>query len=855
MKAIPSTVKFLTVVAVLSVLVPHGQAGNTFSLTSCPAESIFDTASMSCVSCGSGLRVPNNRSLDAMGNAQECVCGSGSIVQPSTCSSSVLTGCAADTCSACPAGSAAAKSSPTTCLPCGSSTSGIDATTGDCTCGALATAGTHILVERNAAGTLQATKECLACPTGKRVFLTALPAKGIIKADPYLCQGCPNTNDENAYVTATGDCACNSGYRAAGVVGSFSWAGITCLPDALAGSVLATFPEASAVQVSYNSLELSNGRNKKASVSGKTSVTFQHLYASAAVNCLTRKPGSLQGNQACQALANLCVLQMYSPASTVCSLYQSIYNARKAAYNGFSGWPSNGLPFLSYSAAEVRAIVTTPETDNALTTSIMAFNTNKEATYNGAPTSDVLQFYLAKFSINGTFLGVERLTNQFDAYYCSSLGSSAAASSGSASVTSGSIASATGSRSTSPWLNFGTSHIQASTCDLSLLSASKLAQEPVFYDVYVRDSGADAAIISSAAAAKKNGWATSTGSGSSSSSSSSSRALGTLAINQPGGGLPLTLYPVPVVITNYQAADGSFPNANPSSTSSEADDVYARRFILAEAVSSITQVGSQGEILRYAANIRLSIRARADTESGSSKPNRLATPLLTITYKERLVSDINAAGAAADVSFANGPLTSKGLSTASITSGSSLSFSSPAAAVSAANSLSASLPMNYDAVTFAAEQYSTNNSEYGRVVMGLAIVLGMLVIGWAFVRVVGWTRMNARNQFEAALGCLHVAKLFQYLVTSFAPAFFWFLWIVGGLYWLVFFKLQTAVSIMLPPARPGYSDDPYQPFVAALCTVFACYIVRILWLLWYQGAFQFLHCCSPRHRPPLLLWI
>jgi meckelin len=554
-------------------------------------------------------------------------------------------------------------------------------------------------------------------------------------------------------MTASGECACDAGYRTAGVVGVFPWAAVSCLPAASAAAVLNAYPESAAIAVSYYSVQLASARSATSSLLGKASKAFQHLYASAAVGCLNRKPGTR--DDACQALANLCVLQLYSPTATVCALYTAVYNARKAAVNGFQGWPGGGLPFLTYSPSEARAVASDP----ALTRP-MSFDEAKEA-----GTSDTLQLFVARYSLNGTFLGITRLRNQLEGF-CAAAAAAAVptATSGATEWSSSSV--------TTPWLGFGYGYSSVFACDLNLLAASPLATDPVFYDLYVRDLAADAAQVAATARAAAGG----------SSAASSSASAGSAA------GLPLTLYPVPVAITNYVAADGSTPNVNKASAS-EADDVYARRFTLVEAVSGITAAGAASEVLRYASSLRLTVRALRD---GNNRPTLLSPPVLTITYRERLTSEV--AAAASDAS---------------------------------PNS------MAVDATAFAVE-YTSENADFGRTVLALAVSLGMLVLGWTFVRVAGWIRMNARTPFEAAIGLVHVAKLGEHLLTSFAPAYFWFLWAIC-LYWLVFFKLQTAVYILLPVDRPGYVDNEYVPFTAALTTVFICYLLRVLLAIYYQG--------------------
>lgn len=742
-----------------ALLAAVAESGNPFLVETCPlGTAIFDSAVLGCTTCGSSTRIPLNGTRDIFGNSAACGCPSGQANVVTSCDPNTLGGCAIDLCSVCPAGSAPAGSDSSVCLPCGNSTAGYDSWSGDCTCGALGVAGTHALVERSPTGSLLPAKECVACPNRTRVFLQAAPLYGIA-ASAYVCAKCA---DPHASMTATGECVCDAGYRAAGVLGVFPWATISCLPDTMATPLLTTYSEASAVSVSYYSVTRASAPSTTTSIVGKTSKAFQHIFAAAAVGCAMRKPGT--NSDACQALANLCVLQLYDAGSTVCSLYTSLYNARKAAVNGFQGWPGSGLPFLYYGAADARSTTTDPALART-----MSFDEAKEP-----GTSNGVEIYLAAYALNGTFLGLQRLRDQLAAY-CD----------GAHFVSAGSRAESSGSWSGSPaaapWLSYGVGYASSYTCDLSLLAASPLAKEPVFYDAYIRDAAADAVRIAAQVKAAAAGGG----------SSALSSAAGTAA-----AGLPVTLYPIPIAITNLRLADGSTPNVN-SRVSAESNDVYVRRFTLAEAVSGITSPGSPSELLRYAAAIRVTFRARDDT---AGRPNLLTPPLITVTYKERLTSELDAA-----------------------------------AAVAPPGGKAAQPSVNFaaDDITFAAE-YTADNDSYGRTVLALSVSLGMLVIGWAFVRVTGWVRMNARNTFEAALSLKHLVKFGEYMVTTFAASYFWLLWAVT-LYVLVFFKLQTAVFMLLPPQRPGYGDDPYLPFAAGLIAVFVCYLIRILLHLYRQG--------------------
>lgn len=95
----------------------------------------------------------------------------------------------------------------------------------------------------------------------------------------------------------------------------------------------------------------------------------------------------------CQALGNLCVLQHYNPAATVCQLVQRIVDTRAGTVNEWPGWATT-MPFLQY---KNDAEAVTKSLDLAAK---MSFDAGTQA-----GTHEWAQFKLAKFSVNGTFLG------------------------------------------------------------------------------------------------------------------------------------------------------------------------------------------------------------------------------------------------------------------------------------------------------------------------------------------------------------------------------------------------------------------------------------------------------------------
>jgi meckelin len=186
-------------------------------------------------------------------------------------------------------------------------------------------------------------------------------------------------------------------------------------------------------------------------------------------------------------------------------------------------------------------------------------------------TLDEIALVLARYSVDGALLAVERLTGQLD--YCTPVGGRASAAQALAAAP--------------VWAKFGHSARVTVSCDLSALAraGTRAVAAPELYELWVVD-GADGL----------------------------------------ADGVPATLYPVPVRITNYRTAAGATPNAN-AAASDEADDVLVRRFFLYDTYSGTTAAGLQ--VLRYASQLVLEVRAQ------ESAPARIRPPVLSITYRER----------------------------------------------------------------------------------------------------------------------------------------------------------------------------------------------------------------------------
>lgn len=224
---------------------------------------------------------------------------------------------------------------------------------------------------------------------------------------------------------------------------------------------------------------------------------------------------------------------------------------------------------------------------------------------NNPGTFDTMSFRLAKYNLNGTFLGWEPLTTQLE--YCNQFSEPSALDTKENSIQK----NIDEARQWIPmnrrnpasadlrWLKFGNSYSETYYCDLNGLLAKGTqgsapdvlpgAQGPFFYDMYMVDKAK------------------------------------TVADGE-------SLYPVPVRNRNYRTGN-TYVNDNTGPTD-EDNDRFVRRFFLYDTLSGVTTVGSRPEILRYASEItlKMKIRPTSDREKGKIFP-----PILSIKYVERRV--------------------------------------------------------------------------------------------------------------------------------------------------------------------------------------------------------------------------
>ena len=160
-------------------------------------------------------------------------------------------------------------------------------------------------------------------------------------ADLYRCQSCPDVNmefttNDNGVSFA---CTCKTGFSITGdpLIGEQS-----CVRQELYNEYYSD--QASSVNVRYNSLS--------ATVESRT---LTHFFVKSASLC--KYYGGARNSRDCQALANLCVLQLYTLTSTgtstsgggACVAFNGIINVRPTSSIIYSQteWRA-GLPWIYY---------------------------------------------------------------------------------------------------------------------------------------------------------------------------------------------------------------------------------------------------------------------------------------------------------------------------------------------------------------------------------------------------------------------------------------------------------------------------------------------------------------------------
>ncbi len=448
----------------------------------CPQKHFFDYAGLKCVEC----------------NTQACGCPSTSVLVHIECSIDQLrTGqCKGISCSdECDIEQVVSRNHRS-CIPCNLniygnltyiSSSNYDASSSDCSCRNPAKSPpsrTHLVTKKlveiyDDFSGFPIRKDCLRCPDRTAVITSNLYNDGQefystagkrFVADLYSCGSCP---DPHMFFDTDFSCVCDDGYFLTGEASIGEQFCVKNMPS---------------VSTSYSKVRFHDPVSMlggDASDFTLESLTFSHFYTKVAAECEFYDGSSESGLRSCQALGNLCVLSMYDEDTPACKQLGVISDRRVGFYHGVEEW-KNTLPWLFYRDEDDQ--ITNDRGIN------MKLSFHREADQ-----VNILQFKLAKYALNGTFVGIEDLTNQFE--FCAT-------------------AIARDEDQSQPhWSGFGLSYRREYSCELNRL----LEKEMFLYDLYLVEERSDSC------------------SGDSS--------------------LSDCLYPVPVLIRNL-VKDNQFPNFN-----------------------------------------------------------------------------------------------------------------------------------------------------------------------------------------------------------------------------------------------------------------------------------------------------
>lgn len=240
------------------------------------------------------------------------------------------------------------------------------------------------------------------------------------------------------------------------------------------------------------------------------------------------------------------------------------------------------------------------------------------------------------------------------------------------------------------------------------------------------------------------------------------------------------LTPIPVRVTNA-VRDGGRPNGFVSSgTLCSSNDLHSRRFFLVDKVSGLTAdsfitTPYSPAVMRYASYITLDVRIREDD------PTRIYTPVLTVEYSEAKWLDLDGKQAQDDLRF--------------------------------------------DA------RYSMDTSEYKvyyRDFWNAGIAFWCVHALWS-LKV--WRDRNSRADRQ-----IEVVN-FEFLMTFSAICMrswtvIWFPWVLLlSFYWFLFFKLQSVVSVLLPPSDSSFYDD----FIFSVNLLFVFQLIQVLYTMYRQA--------------------
>jgi hypothetical protein len=327
----------------------------------------FDTTSYECLPCGiSG----------AVSVGSVCACPSGFAVTVVGSSSS---------CVACPAGKSTSFSDPSACLSCSAALPQVhgiynnatyDAASMTCVCpdGMFITEQTRV----GADGSQPASPPAFSC--------VACPDNHATAPDKRSCVPCKDPRMRRA---ASGSCSCLAGGLADDGFGN-------CVIQSVLTTVSTKYSAASAGKLVFYNVINSDG-SVRDTVPVSMSALFVSHFPSAAVGC-SRLAASVKGDldpRPCQALANLCMLAQFDATHPACLALKEYSAGAQGLTNGFRDWGAR-FPWIQYTEAAATVL----SSDHI--TAPVAFRG-----YNS-----VLNFTLATFTTNGSYLGLAPLSTQ-----------------------------------------------------------------------------------------------------------------------------------------------------------------------------------------------------------------------------------------------------------------------------------------------------------------------------------------------------------------------------------------------------------------------------------------------------------
>ncbi len=392
----------------------------------CDPGQYFDHSGLICVQCGllshpihdkSSIYSSNNRGAG-------CECDESSIQENEVCSLDEMRGglCTDITCTPkCNTLSKPTSLDSLACTTCNTTNllddnatntiARYDETSGRCTCDnplPVSTSGSKPVSNRKLVETYNPVtgdavgKECKQCPKNSAVITKDILQNGEefhitsglkFLPNPHECVHCP---DPSMYFDANYQCKCDNGYM---IVGETSIGPQRCLkytPSYSSNYDKVTFPF----------IQTDSGSDQGTQLT-LNSIIFSHYYLEAASLCEFPASDSIERSlNACQTLANLCVMNYYDKSTEPCSQFQYIASKRLSNYHNQGEWKQM-MPWLYYDE-EVDDIVE----DRGIQMS-MSFREQEGYEYK-------LRFKVAKYSLDGKLIGgLEHISNQF--VYCNNI--------------------------------------------------------------------------------------------------------------------------------------------------------------------------------------------------------------------------------------------------------------------------------------------------------------------------------------------------------------------------------------------------------------------------------------------------